>query len=60
MEEDIVPNQVHSWDKFIEGLDLVVIMVGHDDIKEKLDQLDNVLVLDTRNICDKADNIYKL
>lgn len=60
VEEDIVPNQVHSWDKFIEGLDLVVIMVGHDDIKEKLDQLDNVLVLDTRNICDKADNIYKL
>lgn len=60
VEEDIVPNQVHSWDKFIEGLDLVVIMVGHDDIKEKFDQLDNVLVLDTRNICDKADNIYKL
>ncbi len=60
VEEDIVPNQVHSWDKFIEGLDLVVIMVGHDDIKNKLDQLENVLVLDTRNICGKADNIYKL
>ena len=60
VEDDIVPNQVHSWDEFIEGLDLVVIMVGHDDIKEKLDQLENVLVLDTRNICGKADNIYKL
>ena len=60
VEEDIVPNQVHSWDEFIEGLDLAVIMVGHDDIKDKLDQLDNVLVLDTRNICGKADNIYKL
>ena len=60
VEEDIVPNQVHSWDEFIKGLDLVVIMVGHDDIKEKLNQLDNVLVLDTRNICGKANNIYKL
>lgn len=60
VEEDIVPNQVHSWDEFIKGLDLVVIMVGHDDIKEKLNQLDNVLVLDTRNICGKTDNIYKL
>ena len=60
VEDDIVPNHVHSWDEFIEGLDLVVIMVGHDDIKEKLDQLENVLVLDTRNICGKADNIYKL
>lgn len=60
VEDDIVPNQVHSWDEFIEGLDLVVIMVGHDDIKNKLDQLENVLVLDTRNICGKADNIYKL
>lgn len=60
VEDDIVPNQVHTWDEFIEGLDLVVIMVGHDDIKEKLDQLKNVLVLDTRNICGKADNIYKL
>ena len=60
VEDDIVPNQVHSWDEFIEGLDLVVIMVGHDDIKNKLDQLENVLVLDTRNICGKSDNIYKL
>ena len=60
VEEDIVPNQVHSWDEFIKGLDLVVIMVGHNDIKNKLDQLDNVLVLDTRNICGKANNIYKL
>ena len=38
----------------------MVIMVGHDDIKNKLDQLENVLVLDTRNICGKSDNIYKL
>ena len=60
VEDDIVPNQVHSWDEFIKGLDLVVIMVGHNDIKIKLDQLDNVLVLDTRNICGKANNVYKL
>lgn len=60
VEEDIVPNQVHSWDEFIEGLDLVVIMVAHDDIKNKLNELTNVLVLDTKNICPKTDNVYKL
>lgn len=60
VEEDIVPNQVHTWAEFIEDLELVVVMVGHDDIKNKLDQLEKVLVLDTRNICGKADNIYKL
>lgn len=60
VENDIVPNQVHSWDEFIEGLELVVIMVGHNDIKGKLDQLNSVLVLDTCNICKPADNIYKL
>lgn len=60
VENDVVPNQVHSWDEFIEGLELVVIMVGHNDIKGKLDQLNSVLVLDTCNICKPADNIYKL
>lgn len=60
VENGIVPNQVHSWDEFIEGLELVVIMVGHNDIKGKLDQLNSVLVLDTCNICKPADNIYKL
>ena len=51
-EIDIVPNQYHDFDKFLEDSDLVVIMVGHDEIKNNMDKLKNKIVLDTRKVCD--------
>lgn len=57
---DIVKNQYHDLDKFLNDIDLVIIMVKHNEIKENIDKLRNKIVLDTQNICDRADNIYKL
>ncbi len=59
VRSDVVENQYHDFDKFIDDLDLVVIMVAHDEIKEHMDKLDEKVVLDTRNIC-KCDVVYKL
>ncbi len=51
IKEDIVPNQYHKFESFIEDIDLVVIMVGHSEIKQKLSLLNDKIILDTKNIC---------
>ena len=50
--KDIVPNQHHDLDEFLEACDLVVIMVKHNEIKENVDKLKNKIVLDCHNIID--------
>jgi len=59
MAEDIVKNQYHDFDAFLNDVDLVVIMVGHNEIKENMDKLAGKIVLDTRNICNLP-GTYKL
>ena len=54
IKEDIVENQYHDFNKFLNDVDLVVIMVKHDEIKEKMECLENKIVLDTQNICSKS------
>lgn len=48
--KDIVKNQYHDFDKFLADVDLVVILVGHDEIKANLDKLNGKIVLDTRRV----------
>lgn len=50
--EDKVDNQYHDFDNFLEDIDIVVIMVGHDEIKSNFDKLKGKIVLDTRHIYD--------
>lgn len=59
IQKDIVPNQHHDLDSFLHDVDLVVIMVGHDEIKNNMDKLDGKVIFDTRNICNLP-NVYKL
>lgn len=49
--EDVVANQYHELEAFLEAVDLVVIMVGHEEIRRNMDRLEGKVVLDTRNIC---------
>ena len=50
--KDIVENQYHDLDEFLANVDLVVIMVNHNEIKENMDKLSDKIVFDTRKICD--------
>ncbi|MFA7636507.1 MAG: nucleotide sugar dehydrogenase [Monoglobales bacterium] len=59
IEKDIVPNQHHALDSFLDSADLVAIMVGHNEIKENMDRLKGKVILDTRNIC-SLPGTYKL
>lgn len=48
---DVVANQYHSLDAFLQAVDLVVIMVKHDEIKGQMNKLAGKIVLDCQNIC---------
>lgn len=60
IKKDIVKNQYHDLDKFLNDVDLVIIMVKHNEIKENLEKLNGKIVLDTQNICESKKGIYKL
>ena len=55
----IVKNQYFDIDEFLNEIDLVVIMVGHSEIKKNISKLKNKIIFDTRNIIDLVD-VYHL
>lgn len=57
--KDVVDNQYHDLDKFLNDIDLVVIMVKHNEIKENIDKLSNKIILDCHNII-KLPGVYHL
>ena len=50
IKKDVVKNQYHDLDEFLSAVDLVVIMVKHNEIRENMAKLDKV-ILDCHNIC---------
>lgn len=60
IEKNIVANQYHDFDKFLTDIDLIVIMVGHDQIKQQLDKLKGKVIFDTRRACQGIDGVYQL
>lgn len=59
VKKDITENQYHDFDEFLNDVDMVVILVGHDEIRNNMDKLKGKIVLDTRNICN-PDGVYRL
>lgn len=53
-------NQVGCLDEFLGDLELIVVMVGHSEIREKVHLLKNKIVYDTRNIINEGKKVYKL
>ena len=43
----------------MDDVDLVVIMVKHDEIRDNLDKIKNKIILDTQNICN-FEGTYKI
>ena len=56
--QDIVKNQYHDLDKFLDDVDMVVIMVNHNEIKQNIDKLKNKVVFDTKKICNLDGTYY--
>ena len=51
IEKDIVKNQYHDLDAFLSDVDMVVVMVKHDQIKGCWDKLAGKVIMDCHNIC---------
>ena len=52
VKKDIVENQYHDFDEFLKNIDIMVLLVSHQEIKENMEKIKDKLILDTRNICD--------
>ena len=57
--QDVVKNQYHSLDAFLNEIDFVVIMVKHNEIKENMEKLTGKVILDCHNII-KLPNVYHI
>ena len=60
VERDVVPNQVHSMDEFLEGLEMVIVMVGHSQVKGKPEAFGDRILIDPRDVMGGGANVYKL
>lgn len=59
VKERIVDHQYMNFGDFLNEIEILVLMVGHDHIKDNMDLIKNKLVLDTKNICE-FEGPYKL
>lgn len=57
--DDVVKNQYHDLDKFLNDVDMVVVMVKHNEIKENAEKLANKVILDCQNVINLAE-VYHL
>lgn len=48
--KDVVKNQYHDLDSFLDDIDMVVVMVKHNEIKENVAKLADKVILDCHNI----------
>ncbi len=53
ISEDITEHQYHDLDEFLDSVDMVVVMVGHNEIKQNEHKLSGKIVFDTRRVCSK-------
>lgn len=59
VKELVIENQYQDFDAFLQDVDIVVIMVAHNHIRENMHRLEGKIILDTKNICNQP-NAYKL
>lgn len=60
VEHDEVPGQVHSMEEFLDGLEMVIVMVGHSQVKDNPEVFGDLILFDLRNVCGNGENVYKL
>lgn len=59
IDKDVLENQYHDLDEFLDSIDLVVVMVKHDEIKMNQEKLNGKIVLDCHNII-HTDRVYHI
>lgn len=60
IQEKKYSNQVLNMEDFLNGIELIIVLVSHTEIKENQHLLENKIVYDTRNIINTAKVLYKI
>ena len=60
IKERKIDNQVMNIDEFLNEVDIVVVLVAHDEIKNNQALLNNKIIYDTRNIINLEGRVYRL
>lgn len=60
VERDEVLGQVHTMEEFLDGLEAVVVMVGHSQIKGRPEAFGGRVIIDPRDVMGDGENVYKL
>ncbi len=60
VESDVVRGQVHSMNEFLDGLDMVIVMVGHSQIKGAPEVFGDRILIDPCDVMGDGENVYKL
>lgn len=61
IKEEIVNDQYLNFDKFIDDIEILVVMVGHNHIIENIDRISEKIIFDTKNVINDAKiDAYKL
>lgn len=60
VQKDMVANQVHDFDAFLKDIDLVVVLVKHNEIRDNQNRLLDKIVLDTQHICVDLPKVHTL
>lgn len=55
IKNDAVKNQYHDLDSFLDSVDMVVVMVKHNEIKENMSKFIGKVVLDCHDVIDLPD-----
>lgn len=59
VQANIVANQYHDLNAFLRDIQMVIIMVGHEELKKNMEKLNGKVIFDTKNICN-IEGTYKL
>jgi len=59
VKKDIVANQYHDLDDFLDNVDIVVIMVNHSEIMENMNKFKGKIIFDTKKVCE-LDGVHRL
>lgn len=57
--KNVVDNQYHNLDEFLSDIDMIVIMVKHNEIKDNVEKLKDKVILDCHNII-KLSGVYHI
>ncbi|KJS19598.1 MAG: UDP-N-acetyl-D-mannosaminuronic acid dehydrogenase [Clostridiaceae bacterium BRH_c20a] len=60
VKQVLVDTQILDFDGFLNEIDILVILVGHKHLLDNIEKIKTKIVLDTRNIVNDVEKLYKL